>query len=237
MENISIEKLTKNKTPKPRPLSEMTPVLRAEEKSDPNTSIYDVYREIDLIDNFRYDITIFYSNKLKNELTKTFGHYHKGDMMEIMEVVDGKALWLLQKYNNDPSIIEEAYLVEASAGEKAVFPTRFGHLTINPTPHTTTLSNWISLNAISDYKQYTDLHGGCYYVLKNQNDEITFEKNKNYKQVPELIKLKPKEIPELGITFDKPLLNFSKDQLDFLNNPQKYKNILTIENCYTKIIN
>ncbi len=236
MENFSISKLIKNKEPKPRLLSEMRQVLRAEEKND--KTIYDVYREIYLTDGIRYDLTFLYPDKFENELTKTFGHYHEGDMMEIMEVIKGKAMWLIQKYNNDPSIIEEAYIIEANEGEKAIFPPDFGAISINPENNKDAiLSNWVSLNTISDYKPYEELHGACYYALKNKSGEIIFEKNKHYQRVPELIKLKPKELPEYGIVFNKPLLSLKEtpEKLEFLNKPEKYKNLLTIENCYTKI--
>lgn len=227
--------MIKNKKPQSRTLEKMKEVLK-EPGGELSRIIYDVYRNVATADNLRYDLTFLYPGKIKDELPKTYGHYHKNSMMEIMEVVSGKSLWLIQKYENDPKIIKEAYLIEAKKGEKAIFPTNFGAISINPREEEkTVLSNWVSLKTESDYLPYKQFHGACYYILKNESGEIIFEKNPNYTNVPELIKLKPKEIPELEITFSKPLYEFSAGQLEFLNNPKKYKNILTIENCYTKI--
>jgi oxalate decarboxylase/phosphoglucose isomerase-like protein (cupin superfamily) len=215
----------------------MAPVIQASSaRLGTDRIVYDVYRDVASVDNLRYDITFLYPEKLGNELPKTYGHYHKNEMMEIMEVVSGQAWWLLQRYDKDPKIIKEAYLIKADENEKAIFPPGFGVISINPEKENAlVLSNWLSLKMESDYAPYEQLRGACYYVLEKENGEIVFEKNSNYQEVPELIKLKPKEIPELEITFDKPLYSYIKtpEKLDFLNNPQKYKNILTIENCYS----
>lgn len=238
MENTStsIKKLTKNKTAKPRFLEEMKAVLEDPsviEKIGPKKIIYDVYREIDLVDNvFRYDLTYLHPIMLGKELPKTFGHCH--NELEIMEVISGKILWLLQKHNDkNPKIIEEAYLIKAEKGEKAIFPSGFGAISINPTKETTILSNWININTQSNYNFSKELHGSCYYVLDNQK----IVKNENYEKVPELVELKPKELPEFGITFDKPLLEMkeNKKNLEFIKNTEKYKNILTIDKCFTKL--
>lgn len=50
-----------------------------------------------------------------------------------------------------------------------------------------------------------------------KNDYNAFEK------IPEPVKLKSKKLPK------------ELENLEFLNNPQKYKDILTIENCYEKV--
>jgi len=231
MENIF--ELIKNKKPQPRLLEAMQDVLREEVGNDPNRVVYDVYREIKTTDNLRYDLTFLYPKLLGEELPKTYGHYHKH--LEIMEVIKGKTFWLIQRYENDPKKIKEVYLIEANENEKVIFPYNFGSISINPTKEEIILSNWMSMETKSNYQFHKKLRGMCYYVLKNESDEIIFEKNKNYEEIPELIKLRPKELPKLGITFDRPLLDFSKKELKFLNEPEKYKNIFTIENCYTKI--
>jgi len=237
MENIS--KLIKDKKSQPRLLKAMEPVLKNPEiieKIGPDKIIYDVYREVKLICDLGYDLTFLHSTMLGNELPKTYGHYHyQQNMAEIMEAVDGKVWWLLQKYENNPEIITEAYLVEAKEYEKAIFLPGFGIISINPLEKELILSNWQSINMQGNYEPYSQLHGACYYFYKNTEGKIEWQKNENYKEVPELIKLKPKEIPELGIIFDKPLLDFTEKELEFLNNTQKYKNILTINSCYERI--
>jgi len=216
-----------------RKLKDMSPVLMEKNTGDPERIIYEVQRGNTVKNDLRYDLTFLYPELLGQELPKTYGHYHKH--LEIMEVIEGKVLWLIQKYEDNPKKIKEVYLIFADKREKAIFPYNFGSISINPTKEKIVLSNWMSTETESHYEFHKQLHGMCYYILKNEAGEILFEKNKNYDEVPELIKLKPKEIPELGITFDKPLIDYSEKELEFLNNPEKYKDILTIEKCYHKI--
>ncbi|MFH1979183.1 MAG: glucose-6-phosphate isomerase family protein [Patescibacteria group bacterium] len=233
MENFSINELLKNKKSEPRLLEKMKDVvLNPESLINKETEIiYDVYREVKKDNNLRFDITILHPGKLENELSKTYGHYHKNGAVEIMEAVDGPVWWLLQRYESDPRNITEAYLVHANEGEKVVFPPDFGAISINPEKKPVVMSNWVNIEIKSDYEPYTNLHGACYYL---SDKKPNFIKNGNYKKVPELIQLIPNKIPELKIMFDKPLIDYKPEQLDFLNNPQKYKNLLTIKKCYKK---
>lgn len=231
MENLFIKNIIEKEKPQPRLLEAMIPVLKSSGKKNKSkdTVIYDMYRGIKTLDELRYDITIFYPEMLVDEFMKTFGHYHNNFDMEISEVLEGNIWCLLQRYEDNPSTIAEVYLVEAKKNEKIISPAGFGHVTINPTSESASCSNWINKKSKSNYIPYEKLHGGCYYFTKKGN-----EKNKNYKKIPEIIKIKPKEIPEMGIIFDKPLIDYSGKELDFLNNPEKYKNIFTIKNCYTR---
>ncbi len=227
-----------------RTTKEIKPVL-AEKKADTGKVIYDVCRGAELKKDkqkaarhkLRYDITYLYPESLGKELSKTFGHYHNGDYPEIMEVISGKAWFLLQRHGKNPKNISEAYLVEAKENEKIITPPKFGHLSINPSKtEILILSNWESLKEKSDYKPYQKFHGGCYYFIRGKKG-IKILKNKYYGEVPKLIRLKPKEIPELGLTCSKSLYSLIKtpEKLAFLNNPKKIKKILTIKNCYKKI--
>jgi len=235
MENISIEALVKDIENTPRKLEGLKDVLKTPKIADQNPQkiVYDVYREVDLVNTLRYDITIMHPEMLGSEFCKTYGHSH--EYLEVMEVLEGKALWLLQKHDqNNPEIIKEVYLVSANKGEKAIIPSDFGSISINPTKEKAVLSNWMCTESISSYELNKKFQGMCYYILKNKNGEIIYEKNPNYKEVPSLIELKPKELPEYGITFDKPLLSLKEtpEKLEFLKDPEKYKNILTIDKCY-----
>lgn len=230
MENF--QKLKLKKKPQPRTLEEMKPVLKnpeITEKIGSDKIIYDVFREVKFKNPLRYDITFIYPVMLGDELPKTFGHCHKN--LEIMEVVSGEVLWFLQKHDKNPKVIKEAYLIHAKKGEKVIFPSDFGTISINPTTKETVLSNWMNSETQSNYEFNKQLAGGCYYFL----DGGKLEKNQNYEKVPELIRLKPKELPELGIIFKKQLINYPSKDLKFLINTEKYKNILTIKKCYTKI--
>ena len=217
---------------------DMKPVLMRAEEVVKNEIYYTVFRNLKIVSGkIRYDITQIPQNKIAGELAKTFGHYHKSAYPELYEVLDGRAYFLLQKFSNNPTEISEAYIVEAEAGEKAVMPPGFGHLSINIGGGDLILANWISLVEY-DYQLFSKFHGGCYYVL-NKGENIEFEKNPNYKSVPELKKLKLRDLPDLGIKNDKerPIWDLYKtpEKLDWLVNPEKYMDLLTIEKLYREI--
>ncbi len=248
MENFSLEEFIKDKKPAIRPLKELLSVLRTGHNPElpQETVVYEMYRDLSRDEDretikrhgLRFDVTIIHPNILANELTKTHGHYHKDNMLEVSEVIQGNAWFVLQKYATNPRFITEAYIVHVKEGEKIVYPPGFGHITINPDKETELItSNWISAKTESDYIPYQQLQGACYYFYKNERDEIMREENKKYKDVPALIQLVPKEIPEMNITFDKSLYSMIKTpgKLDFLTRPEDYKEIFTIKNCYTKI--
>lgn len=235
MENIY--KLKKAEISK-RMLFDMQPVLRKPSRSQNNAIYYTVWRNLDVLNGkLRYDITVIPQKILENEFAKTFGHYHKNQFPELYEVSEGRARFLLQRYINNPTDIKEAYIVEAGSGEKAVMPPGFGHLSINVGNEKLVLGNWIGLVEY-DYETIKKFHGGCYYVL-NADNAIIFEKNPNYKTVPELKKLKLRDLPSLGIVNDSkhPILDLKKspEKLEWLVNPQKYMDLLTIEKLYREI--
>ncbi|MFC1751625.1 glucose-6-phosphate isomerase family protein [Patescibacteria group bacterium] len=249
MENFSrkIENLLQNKFPtSQRFLRDMESVLKDDFEKEENQVVYDVYRDLGFMEDrdvveklgLYYDITVLHRENLKSELPKTFGHYHKYGGIEISESVSGTGWWLMQKYTRSPDMIEEVYLVKAEPNEKVIYPPGFGHIIINPNPDEDLInSNWRNPETESDYSQIASLGGFCYYVTRNENGKIEFIKNENYKKVPELIILKPKEIPELGITFDKPLYELFRTpkSLDILKKTKHYEGFLTISGCFNRV--
>ncbi|MEK9209303.1 MAG: glucose-6-phosphate isomerase family protein, partial [Patescibacteria group bacterium] len=103
---------------------------------------------------------------------------------------------LIQKYEDNPEIIKEVYLIEAGENEKIIVPPGFGITSVNPEKTELILANWIGREVKNDYQFYEKLRGACYYLTENKKGEIVFEKNHNYKKVPTLVKLKSKELPE-----------------------------------------
>lgn len=220
---------------------ELNPVLfthSAEERV-----VYEVQREVAKIGELRYDMTTILPGAIGRELPKTFGHYHpektKGVRYpEIYEVLEGQALYLIQRPSTkNPKVIEEVYLVETSENEKAVIPPNFGHVTINPKNIKLEMANWCG-DFDNDYTTYENLHGACYYLIESKNKkEIEFHKNSYYEEIPELIKVKPREIPELGIIWEKPMIEMknSPKKLEFLVEPEKYLSLLKPEICFQEI--
>ncbi|MEE8131608.1 MAG: glucose-6-phosphate isomerase family protein [Candidatus Paceibacterota bacterium] len=182
---------------------------------------YDVCRGKDWQGDLRYDLTLIYAKDTARELPRTFGHYHTQGYAELFEVIEGKTMAFIQQYGAESDIIEKAYLIEASKGDKFIILPDFGFTNINPDKSKNLLlSNWTNVNVKNQYDLIKKYNGFCYRALRNGNGNITFEKNENYKKIPELIKLKPKELP-------KELKN-----LDFLSEPEKYKDVLRVDKLF-----
>ena len=166
--------------------------------------------------NLRYDLTLVPPGIIGNEFVKTAGHYHKKPYPEIYEVLLGRAYFLIQS----ESIV---YLAEAGPGEKFVIPPSFGHNTINVFNEPLLVANFVSEKAEYDYEPYKNNRGAMYYFVSG-GELVNIEKNPNYKLIPEIKKIRPKEYPEFGILKNKPLYNLvsNLEKLRFLNYPEEF---------------
>jgi glucose-6-phosphate isomerase, archaeal len=184
----------KNITPDIRKLSDMKTVIYDQKwlKTSPDLDLYYMYRGLEKKGELRYDITVVSAKMLGNEFNKTKGHYHVGAYPELYMVLEGRAIYLLQKKDNEGQI-EDVFTVEVKKGECAIMPPFYGHVTINPSAtEDLKMANWISDSCKSDYSFYEKMHGACYYYTKD-----SWIKNENYKSTPELRFEKPlKAIPE-----------------------------------------
>jgi glucose-6-phosphate isomerase len=203
---------------------------------------------------------------LGSEFNKTYGHYHPlkdgtdFTYPEVYEVISGKALYLLQKLGKNEDEIEEAYLIEVNAGEKAIMPPNFGHITINPLAIPLVMSNWVAAEFSSEYELYEKNQGGGYYITKSQisnpsrsrraeadlksqknpksqtNPKFQIVKNEHYKILPKLIRARPKELPQLGLKFGKPMYTTgtrSINKLEYLIKPEKYTSAITPQSVFS----
>ncbi len=188
-------------TPDIRYLNDMREVLYDNDfaKNSSDIELYYMYRGLEEKNGLRYDITIIPPTFLGFEFTKTKGHYHLDKWQEVYTVLEGTAIYLLQKKNEDGDI-EDTYYIKAEKGESIIIKPKYGHVTINPSEtQELKMANWVSPNCKVDYKPYEKLQGACYYYTKNG-----WLKNENYKNVPEL-------------RFEEPLKSLPED-LDFLKN-------------------
>ena len=154
-----------------------------------------MYRGIKEKNGLRYDITVIPAVMLGEECNKTKGHEHVGKYGEVYIVLEGKAIYLMQKRKSYE--IKDVYAIKAKKGEIVVIPPKYGHITVNPTKKDLKEANWISKNCKNIYQPIEKMQGFCYFYTKNG-----WVKNKNYKKVPEL-------------RFEKPLKSMPKN-LDFL---------------------
>jgi glucose-6-phosphate isomerase, archaeal len=223
---------------------QLTGLLYAEEGMNGEEYCYEAYRDIvfekdrDLFQkyDFRYDITVIMPGTVQGECKKTSGHYHgyikdqPFTYPEVYEVLEGKAVYILQKVKNfdrenEEPVIEELKAVFVEAGQAIIIPPFYGHCSINVGDGPMAFSNIAVVACPLHYEPVKTKHGLSEYVLKGDNG-LTFIPNKNYQTVPEINKIVPRENPELGITFSKPVYQaFIKtpDKFDFLLNPSKYE--------------
>lgn len=165
-----------------------------------NAPLYYMYRDLSLSkadaeklheQGLRYDITIIPPGMLGREYIKTAGHYHPAvpgsavTYPELYEVLEGEALYLLQKQD-----YSDISVVSATAGDKVLVPPNYGHITINRSNKTLKMANFVARDFSSIYDPIRERHGGAYFFttsgwMKNQ-------------RCPEAAELRRIEAPDAG---------------------------------------
>jgi glucose-6-phosphate isomerase len=200
-----------------------------------NVDLYYMYRDLYLSrsdrdrlleQGLRYDITIIPPRMLGSEYVKTAGHYHPlvpgGSMTypEIYEVLEGEALYLLQKQD-----LSDVVAVNASVGDKVLIPPDYGHVTINRSNKILKMANFVARDFSSIYEPYREKGGGAYFFTKGG-----WVKNDRYREAAELRRIDAPEsakLRSLGMSRSKemyPLLR-EKGRLDYLVHPDKHPEI------------
>jgi glucose-6-phosphate isomerase, archaeal len=180
--------------------------------------------------DFRYDITVIMPGTVQGECKKTSGHYHgyiKGQPYpypEVYEVLDGKAVYILQKVKNfdhddEEPVIEDLKAVFVEAGQAIIIPPYYGHCSINVGNGPMVFSNIAVISCPLLYEPIQRKHGLSEYVLKNGGKTV-FVPNTNYQNIPMIHTVFPKENPSLGIKFGKPVYE------SFINSPEKFNFLL-----------
>jgi glucose-6-phosphate isomerase len=180
------------KNPDIRKIKDIENVLFDERtcKANPEQELYYMYRGIKDENGLRYDITVIPPFLMGDEFVKTKGHFHSSNHAEMYIVLEGEAIFLMQKGNDE---VEDVYAVKASKGNAVIVNKGYGHITINPSAkETLKLANWVSDECISDYESIEKKRGAAYfYTIKG------WIKNNNYENVPEIRFEEPlKEIPQ-----------------------------------------
>lgn len=178
--------------PEIRFLNEVKKVLSDQKwaKTAKNFGVYFIYRGIKKKDGLRCDLIIIPSRMLGEEFPKTVGHEHLGNLPEIYQVLQGRAIFLIQKSRNQK--VEDVYAVLSKKGEVVIIPKKYGHLTINPGKEKLKVINFISEKCQNIYDLFIKKRGACYYYIKKG-----WIKNKNYLKIPKLAFKKPlKKMPK-----------------------------------------
>lgn len=191
---MEIEEL---KNPDIRTIKDIENVLFDERtaKANPEQELYYMYRGIKEENDLRYDITVIPPFLMGDEFVKTKGHFHSSGHSEMYIVLEGEAIFLMQKGTDN---VEDIYAVKAVKDDIVIVNKEYGHITINPSARETLkMANWVSIKCQSDYAPIEEKKGAAYfYTIKG------WIKNNNYKEVPEM-------------RFEEPLKEAPKN-LDFL---------------------
>jgi glucose-6-phosphate isomerase len=148
-------------------------------KDAPNFEVYSVQRGVKFEKGWRDDETLIYPRRLGREFPKTFGHEHPRGNRELIKVLKGEAVFLLQKDQGDK--IKDIYFVVAQAGQTVVSPAGYSHATINRTKKILKIGTRLKDKTPSHYHHIKKHQGfGYYYTVDG------WQKNPNYKRVPEL---------------------------------------------------
>jgi glucose-6-phosphate isomerase len=207
-------------------------------KTAPNLELYYMYRDLaetetdfmEIIKNdLRYDITVLKPIRLGKEFNKTIGHDHPivpGTNItypELYEVLEGKAIFLLQDSKNNE--IKDIIAIKAAAGDKIIIPPNYEHLIINIGKTELKTCNWIPRTFSSNiYKPFKAMHGFSYYATKGLFG-VKWIKNSSYVLIPEIRFKEANEFYNFNIEKTQPLYKLITDlnKLDFLKSPQKYE--------------
>ncbi len=221
---------------------DLKPVLAFPEELRENFPAYYMFRDLYysksdreriLERRLRFDLTVIPPAKIGKEFIKTFGHYHpiaEGNLSyaEIYEVLEGEAIYLLQKVEKGKVV--DVLAVEAKKGDKVIIPPNYGHVTINPSNKELRMTNWVCRDFKSNYEPYERLRGACYYYT-----EDGWIKNERYGEVPEITFVRPKIPKELGLRKSDEMYKLVKDlsKLEFLIRPSRYLHLF--ENAFEEI--
>ncbi len=233
---VSLEFGGKIAEPSVRRIDDMKEVIYDKRwlKRTENFDLYYMYRDLSLSrrdkeiikkNGLRYDITIIPPRVLGVEYVKTMGHYHppvpeaKLSYVEVYEVLNGEAHYLLQKCQDD--YVRDVVLIKAERGDKVIIPPDYGHVTINPSNKELQMCNWVARDFSSIYEPIKEKGGAAYFELVTG-----FVKNENYGNVPELRFLGPTNFSEVGLRKNKEMYGLIREDpklLEFLINPQDYE--------------
>lgn len=187
-----VKEILKKRKPDIRFLYDMKKVLYDKKWAEtaPNFELYYMYRSIKEKNGLRYDITVIPPKMLGKEFVKTKGHEHSKKYGEVYTVLEGQAIYLIQKYKKNK--IEDVYAIRAGKGESIIVPSYYSHITINPSQKKELIeANWLCEKCKNIYTLFEKKQGACYYYLKPG-----WVKNKNYGSVPKLRFKKPlKSLP------------------------------------------
>lgn len=162
-----------------RYLKEMQSVVFDQDfaRQNPRLELYSVRRGIKKEGELRYDETVIPAQMLGKEYVRTKGNLNSAGYSELYTVLEGEALFLLQKSREQ--VIEDVFAVRAQKGEWLIVSPGYAIISINPTKQTLKLGNWVCKKTKNLYEELEKMGGACYFYT-----DAGWIKNKNYKKIP-----------------------------------------------------
>lgn len=223
---INFEKLT----PAIRFAEDLKPVLHQPEMLRENFPAYYMYRDCALSEedretisklDLRYDYTVIPPAKIGDEYIKTYGHYHpvhrEISYPELYQVINGKAVFLLQKRGRREDELVDFIAVRVEEGEMILVPPDYGHVMVNVGEERLVTSNWVCRSFQSLYEPYARLRGAGYYLTTKG-----WIANRNYRKLPEVREVRSLADEVFNIDGEMYTLIEDPEKLELLKNPEKY---------------
>ena len=185
-------------------------------------------REAMLERNLLYGAVTYASGRLGREPVRSQGHIHaispscNSSTCEVYEIWSGTAIIYMQETAEDyPG---RCYAVISHEGDVVIVPPYWAHCTIvGDIRKNMSFGAWCVRDYGFDYVGVRKHKGVAFFPVLNDNNEIEFIKNENYKEC-ELIIKEAREYPEFNIEKGVPIYTqFQQDPDRFLFVPQPDK--------------
>lgn len=151
-----------------------------------------------------FGVVTYAKGKLGKEPIHSQGHIHKKSIYgqnwstpEVYQIWSGKAVIYMQEFADDNP--GKCYAVTAEPGDIVIVPPKWAHATISADTKTPlTFGAWCDLDYGFEYEKVREHRGLAWFPLVENNGELKWIHNENYKKNDLIIK-KPNSYKEFGI--------------------------------------
>jgi glucose-6-phosphate isomerase, archaeal len=207
-----------------RTLAQVRPMTEDSQAAGPD-HLYTIYMDIHERADRRtlhdqgllYGAVIYNHGTIGRERLRSQSHRHSrkpGTNLRYSEVYEfwtGRGYVFLQK-ESAPEVTR-AYLVRVRAGDKLVIPFGWAHLVVTDGDDVLSFGAWCARANKLEYAPLQALNGPCCYFLADG----TLEANPRYAEIPEVIRVEARDLPDLGIPRDQPIYT------SWRTNPELYR--------------
>lgn len=172
-----------------RKLRELTSVVLDPSSVQNDEVLYFMHRAVKEDGNLRYDVTTLKPKLLGKEYARTKGNMNKDGFQELYTVLEGQAIFLLQRFSDKK--VQDIYAIKMEEGQWIIVPPYYWVIMINPTEDTLETGNWVSSDTENSYRPLEEMGGMAYFYTTEG-----WIKNNNYHRVPEIRHEKPMQEPE-----------------------------------------